>query len=75
MRSAEDILQDEQLWTVADVAHYARCSRALVYQKAASGELPACRPGGGSLLRFEPEVAKAWARGELKPAPVTPIRK
>lgn len=75
MRTAEEILQDEKLWTVADVARYLSCSRSLVYQKAAAGELPACRPGGGNMLRFDPAAVKAWARGETKPAAVVPLRK
>ena len=73
MRTVEEIQADERLWTVADVAHYLSCSRSLVYQKAASGEIPTCRPGGGNMLRFDPDAIKAWARGETMPAQVVSI--
>jgi excisionase family DNA binding protein len=49
------------LWDARDVARYLKTSRSWVYQKAEAGLLPSLRIGG--LLRFEPHVVRAWARG------------
>jgi excisionase family DNA binding protein len=51
----------DRLWTARDVADYLQASRSWVYQKAESGTLPHLRIGG--LLRFDPEVVRAFARG------------
>ena len=61
----------EGLWTALDVARYLKASRSWVYQKAEAGLLPSFHIGG--LLRFNPEVVRAWAQG--KPAPVIPMRR
>ncbi|HYV49051.1 MAG TPA: helix-turn-helix domain-containing protein [Myxococcaceae bacterium] len=61
----------EGLWDAQDVARYLKASRSWVYQKAEAGLLPSLRIGG--LLRFNPEVVRAWAQGE--PAPVVPLRR
>ncbi len=53
---------DDTLWTAVDVARYLRASRSWVYQRAEAGDLPSLQLGG--LLRFEPEVVRAFARGE-----------
>ena len=53
---------DAPLWTAEDVARYLQASRSWVYHRAESGELPCLRVGG--LLRFEPDVIRAYARGE-----------
>lgn len=56
----------EPLWDAKDVATFLKASRSWVYLKTNSGELPHRRMGG--LIRYEPEVIKAYARGELKPS-------
>ena len=50
------------LWTVADVATYLRVSRSWVYHRSAAGMLPCLRVG--ALLRFEPDVIRAYAQGQ-----------
>lgn len=57
-----DAIQIESLWTVDDVCTYLKASRSWVYERAASAELPSTKLRG--LLRFEPEVVRAFARGE-----------
>lgn len=52
------------LWTASDVARYLRASLSFVYKSAEAGRLPCLRVG--SMLRFDPEVVRAFARGELK---------
>jgi excisionase family DNA binding protein len=52
----------EGLWTARDVAAFLNVSRSWVYLRAAAGDLPTQRVG--SLLRFEPEAIRAYARGE-----------
>jgi excisionase family DNA binding protein len=65
--------QAEPLWTADDVGRYLKASRSWVYQKAEAGLLPCLRIGG--LLRFDPAVVQAWARGEINGAAVLPMRK
>jgi excisionase family DNA binding protein len=43
-----------------DVASYLKVSRSWVYHRAEAGLLPHLRVGG--LLRFDPEVVRAFAR-------------
>ena len=50
------------LWTVKEVAQYLQCSISWAYQRAEDGRLPCLRIVG--LLRFDPDVIKAFARGE-----------
>ncbi|MDX2054258.1 MAG: helix-turn-helix domain-containing protein [Polyangiaceae bacterium] len=52
------------LWDASDVARYLKVSKSWVYHRAESGELPCLRVGG--LLRFEPRIIHAFARGELR---------
>ena len=56
----------EALWTVHQVAAYLRASRSLVYQKAASGELPSRKVFG--MLRFDPHAIRVFALGEKPPS-------
>ena len=56
------------LWNPTDVATFLQVSRSWVYQKAEAGLLPVIRLPGSSLLRFEPDLVRAFARGEWKPA-------
>ena len=64
----------EGLWDPKDVAAFLRVSRSWVYQKAEAGLLPVVRMPGSSLLRFDPEKVRAYARGDWKPAEVIPFR-
>jgi hypothetical protein len=61
------------LWAPADVAAFLQVSRSWVYQKAEAGLLPVIRLPGSSLLRFEPEVIRAFARGEWKQVGISPV--
>ena len=61
----------ERLWDARDVARYLKASRSWVYQRAECGQVPYLRVGG--LLRFEPTVIRAWARGEHPDAQVVAI--
>ena len=62
----------DALWDARDVARYLKASRSWVYQKAEAGLLPSLRIGG--LLRFEPEVVRAWSRGASAGAAALPAR-
>ncbi len=53
---------EDGLWSAADVAAYLKVSRSWVYQRAEAGELPSLRIG--ALLRFDPALVRAYARGE-----------
>lgn len=68
--------QDEPLWTAEDVAGYLKISLTTVYDLARRRELPGVRIG--VQWQFNPEVVRAFGRGELPPpgggAPVVPIR-
>ena len=66
-------VEPERLWSPSDVATYLQVSRSWVYQKAEAGLLPVIRMPGSSLLRFEPEKIRAYARGEWAPAKVVPL--
>jgi hypothetical protein len=61
------------LWNPADVAAFLQVSRSWVYQKAEAGLLPVIRLPGSSLLRFEPEAIRAFARGEWMPAKIPAV--
>lgn len=60
-----------ELWNANDAARYLRVSRSWVYQHAESGDLPCLRVGG--LVRFDPEVVRAFARGETRRGKVVPF--
>lgn len=62
------------LWCAEDVASFLQVSRSWVYGKAESGLLPVIRMPGSSLLRFEPEVIRAYARGEWTPPKAAPVQ-
>jgi excisionase family DNA binding protein len=59
-------LSGEHLWTVRDVCAYLRKGRTWVYSEVAAERLPHLRVGHE--LRFDPDVIRAWARGEYPPA-------
>jgi excisionase family DNA binding protein len=71
-----EITQGEQegLWTPQEVANYLKVSRSWVYQKAEAGLIPVIRMPGSSLLRFNPEAIRAFARGEWEPVKILPFR-
>ena len=64
----------EGLWTPQQVAEYLKVSRSWIYQKAEAGLMPVIRMPGSSLLRFEPDAIRAFARGEWEPPKVLPFR-
>lgn len=51
---------DESLWTVDDLAAWAKVSRSWAYQRAAAGAIPSIKIGG--LLRFDPIEVKQFFR-------------
>ena len=52
----------DSLWKVADVARFLGASESWVRNASASGRLPRMRIGG--LVRFDPDLIRAHARGE-----------
>ena len=54
--------RERALRGVAWVAEFLHVSKSWVYQATASGTLPCIRVGAA--VRFDPEVIKAWVRGE-----------
>ena len=56
------VSRDHALRGVAWVAAFLNVSKSWVYQATSSGTLPCVRIG--AVLRFDPEVIKAWVRGE-----------
>ena len=61
------------LWRPEDVARFLQVSRSWVYQKSESGLLPVIRMPGSSLLRFEPDTIRAFARGDWMPAKILTV--
>lgn len=54
--------REQALRGVAWVAEFLNVSRSWVYQASAAGTLPCIRVGAA--LRFDPDVIRAWLRGE-----------
>jgi excisionase family DNA binding protein len=69
---AEPAPPPDDLWDANDVARYLKVSRSWVYYRAEAGLLPCIRLG--ALVRFDPAVVRAFARGEIQPqkAPASP---
>ncbi|HXJ21755.1 MAG TPA: helix-turn-helix domain-containing protein [Polyangia bacterium] len=61
------------LWTTKEVAAFLRVSRSWVYHQAEAKLIPCLRVG--SLLRYDPEAIRRFARGEWKPANVIELAK
>ncbi len=61
------------LWTTKEVAAFLRVSRSWVYHQAEAGLIPCMRVG--SLLRYDPDAIRRFARGEWKPANVIEMAK
>src|SRR5579884_388845 len=61
------------LWTTKEVATFLRVSRSWVYHQAEARLIPCLRVG--SLLRYDPEAIRRFARGERKPANVIEMAK
>ena len=61
----------ESLWDSNDVAAYIKASRSWVYMQAQAGRLPHFKVCG--FVRFDPEVIRAWVRGENVGAKVVPF--
>jgi excisionase family DNA binding protein len=65
----------EPLWTIPQAAEYLGLSVSWVRQRVAAGKIPCIRVGGWA-VRFEPDVLRAWARGDSLPGPsVVPMRR
>lgn len=62
------------LWSPRDVAEFLRVSRSWVYHKAEAGLLPVIKFPGSSLLRFDPDAIRAYARGDWKPPQILTFR-
>lgn len=56
----------EPLWTVREVMAYLHASRSWVYRETEAGRLP-CLRIGENMIRYEPEVIRAFARGVVAP--------
>ena len=52
---------EDSLWDAMHVARYLKVSRSWVYHQAEAGLLPHLRVG--SLLRFDPDAIRAYAKG------------
>ena len=61
-----DVDATQGLWTAVDVAAYLKCSRALVYKLVKHQKLAVTQVN--SLLRFQPELVRAYALGSTRPA-------
>ena len=57
----------EALWKVKEVGRYLSVSESMVYKLAGTGELPCLRIG--TCLRFEPDLVRRFARGEIRGEP------
>ncbi len=66
-------LSAPRLWDANDVARYLRVSRSWVYHRVDAGQLPSLRVGG--LVRFDPDVVQAFARGEVGSQTAAAIRR
>jgi excisionase family DNA binding protein len=53
------------LLTAEQVAAFWQVSTSLIYKLRREGKLPFVRIG--TLYRFDPEVIRAWARGDVTP--------
>ena len=55
----------ERMWTVSEAADYLRMSKQWVRKRANEGHLPGHRYPGSSRLWFDPQVVRAFSRGQL----------
>lgn len=62
----------EPLWTAEDVARFLKVSISMVYKLRREGRLPGI--GVGALWRWNPDVVRAFVRGELGTT-VVPLRR
>jgi predicted DNA-binding transcriptional regulator AlpA len=72
--AAEPTLPTDRLWTVHQAAAFLGRSASWVYKAAERGDLPRAK-GMAWGLRFVPADLMAYARGELQPAAVLPMRR
>jgi predicted DNA-binding transcriptional regulator AlpA len=70
----------ERLWTARDVAEFFGCSQSAVYKWCERGakrgdaygpKLPSIKLG--ALVRFKPDVVRAWAEGTVTPEPAAQV--
>lgn len=71
MKTPAEILAEDRLWRVTDVARYLGMSESWIYHAVERGELPARRIG--NRLRFEPEAIKRYVQRENTGSNVVPI--
>lgn len=57
------VSREQALRDVTWVAEFLGVSKSWVYQATGSGRLPCVRIG--ALVRFDPSVIRAWAKGEV----------
>jgi hypothetical protein len=57
----------EPLWTAKDSAAYMQVSESMIYKLSQSAELPSLKIG--SCLRFDPDIVRRFARGEIRGEP------
>lgn len=57
-------MTDEDCWTVKEAAQFLRAEVKTVRGWAASGKIPAFKPGKEWL--FDPQVLREWAAGEAR---------
>jgi excisionase family DNA binding protein len=64
----------ERMWTVGEVASYLRMSKPRVRKWVHDRQLPAHRLPGSTRFWFDPQVVRAFARGQLS-IPVADVAK
>lgn len=60
---SEDLVPIESLWTAQEAASFLKSSRSWVYKAAEAGTLPGV-VRIGAMLRFRPEIIRAWVQGQ-----------
>ena len=63
MNATTETTKPDALWDAQDVASYIKASRSFVYKAVENGSLPCLRIG--SMVRFKPDVVRAFAEGAL----------
>lgn len=69
--STAERLPSEPLMTAEDVAAYLKVSLSMVYQLRRTGRLPGVQIG--ALWRFQPELVRAFGRGEVLTPPAASV--
>ena len=72
--SAQAPRAHEPLWDIPKAAEYLCMSISWVRQRVAAGTIPCIRVGGWA-VRFEPDVLRAWARGDTTRTTAIPMKR